>query len=129
MDFDSTTIEIRNTLLYLQWIIENLEYIQNVENPSISIYSDGLDEIDTDLSFTPELGLCDNVLYRYLTQRDIDDMFESWEDFCGNLTYPCDDRADFINEVSVNLYLNPKRLSLIEHIIACLEMELELRRG
>ena len=129
MDFDSSNNDLYSVLLYLQRVLDNLEYIQNVEDPRVSVYSDELDEIDTDLCFVPELGLCDNVLYRYLSQREIDDLFLSWDGFGGNLTYPCDDREDFINEDSVNLYLNPKRISLIEHIIACLEMELELRRG
>ena len=129
MDFNSSNNDLYSVLLYLQWVLDNLEYIQNAEDPRVSVYSDELDEIDTDLCFVAELGLCDNVLYRYLSQREIDDMFESWDEFCGNFTYPCDDRADFINEDSVNLYLNPKRISLIEHIIECIEMELELRRG
>ena len=129
MDFNSSDNDLRSVLLYLQWVLDNLEYIQNVENPSITMYSDGLDEIDTDLCFVPELGLCDNVLYRYLSQREIDDLFLSWDGFGDNLTYPCDDRADFISRDSVNLYLNPKRISLIEHIIACINTELELRDG
>ena len=129
MDFDSSNNDLYSVLLYLQRVLDNLEYIQNVEDPRVSVYSDELDEIDTDLCFVPELGLCDNVLYRYLSQREIDDLFLSWDGFGGNLTYPCDDREDFINRDSVNLYLNPKRISLIEHIIACINTELELRYG
>ena len=129
MGFNSSNNDLYSVLLYLQWVLDNLEYVQNAEDPRVSVYSDELDEIDTDLCFVAELGLCDNVLYHYLAHREIDDLFESWTGFGGNFTYPCDDRADFINRDSVNLYLNPKRISLIEHIIVCLKKELELRRG
>lgn len=129
MNFDSSTIELRAVLLYLQWVLDNLEYLQNVENPAHTIYSDELEEIGTDLCFIPDHGLCDNILRVYLYAREVDAMFEVWDEFSGNLTYPCDDREDFIADEPVNLYLNPKRISLIKHIIACITMELELRHG
>ena len=129
LKFDCSDNDLRSVLLYLQWVLYNLDDIQDAENPSSTIYSDGLDEIDTDLCFVPELGLCDNILSIYLYQREIDDLFESWGGSDVSLLYPCDDRADFVNEDSVNLYLNPKRISLIEHIIACINTELELRYG
>lgn len=129
MDFDSTDHELMAVLLYLQWVLDNLEYLQNVEDPSVTIYSDELEEIGTDLCFIPDHGLCDNILSVYLYQREIGAFFESWGEFSGNLTYPCDDRDDFISDEPVNLYLNPKRISLINHIIACINTELERRDG
>jgi len=125
--FDSNDDEVLAVKRYLQWVLNNLEYLQNVEDPSITIYSDVLSAIDSDLSFIPDHGLCDNILSLYLYQREIDAMFESWDGFAGSLTYPCDDRADFIADDPVNLYLNPKRVSLIKHILECLSKELEAR--
>ena len=127
MDFDSYDHELMAVLLYLQWVLDNLEYLQNVENPSVTIYSDELNEIGTDLSFIPDTGLCDNILGQYLYRCEIEGMFESWSGFSGNLTYPCDDREDFTCDDPVNLYLNPKRISLIHHIIECINTELEKR--
>lgn len=129
MDFDSTDHELMAVLLYLQWVLDNLEYLQNVEDPSVTIYSDELEEIGTDLCFIPDHGLCDNILSVYLYQREIGAFFESWGEFSGNLTYPCGDGADFRSDEPVNLYLNPKRISLIKHIIACINTELERRDG
>lgn len=129
MDFDSSDHELMAVLLYLQWVLDNLEYLQNVENPAHTIYSDELEEIGTDLCFIPDHGLCDNILSVYLYQREIDDMFESWGGAGVSLLYPCGDRDDFISDEHVNLYLNPKRISLIKHIIACINTELERRDG
>ena len=125
--FDSNDDEVLAVKRYLQWVLDNLEYIQNVEHPNIAMYSDELSAIDSDLSFIPDYGLCDNILSVYLYQREIDAMFESWDGFTGNLMYPCDDRADFIAVDHVNLYLNPKRVSLIKYILECLSKELEAR--
>ena len=127
MEFDSTDDGLLAVKRYLQWVLDNLEYIQNVEHPNFTIYSDELSAIDSDLSFIPDYGLCDNILSVYLYQREIEAMFESWGGSDVNLLYPCDDRADFIFEESVNLYLNPKRVSLIKHIIKCINTELEVR--
>ncbi len=129
MEFDSSDHELMAVLLYLQWVLDNLEYLQNVENPAHTIYDGELEVIGIDLCFIPDHGLCDNILSVYLYKREIDAMFEAWDEFSGNLTYPCDDREDFIADDPVNLYLNPKRISLIKHIIACINMELEVRRG
>src|SRR5690554_7794474 len=71
--FESTDHELMAVLLYLQWVLDNLEYLQNVENPSITIYSDELNEIGTDLSFIPDHGLCDNILGQYLYRCEIED--------------------------------------------------------
>lgn len=127
MDFDSSDHELMAVLLYLQWVLDNLEYLQNVENPSIAIYSDELSAVGSDLHFLPDYGLCDNILSVYLYQREIDDLFESWGGVDVNLLYPCDDRGDFVADEPVNLYLNPKRVSLIKHIIKCINTELEVR--
>ena len=45
MEFDSSDHELMAVLLYLQWVLDNLEYLQNVENPAHTIYSDELEEI------------------------------------------------------------------------------------
>lgn len=127
MEFDSNDDDLSIVKRHLQWVLDNLEYIQNVENPSSTIYSEELSAIESDLSLIPDYGLCDNILSSYLDQRDIDAMFESWEGFSGNLTYPCNDRADFLADEPVNLFLNPKRISLIKHIIACIDAEMESR--
>lgn len=127
--FDSNDDELMAVLLYLQWVLDNLEYIQNVEHPNITMYSDELSAIGSDLNFIPDHGLCDNILSVYLYQREIDAMFESWDGFSGNLTYPCDDRGDFVADDPVNLYLNQKRVSLLKHIIKCINTELERRDG
>lgn len=127
IEFISDDSELMVVLRYLQWVLYNLEYLQNVENPIITMYSDELSAIDMDLSFTPDLGLCDNILCSYLYRREVEAMFEAWALFGGNLMYPCDDRADFVEDEPVNLYLNPKRESLIKHIIECINYELEKR--
>ena len=125
--FDSTTEELRAVERYLQWVLDNLEYIQNIENPRITIYSDELNDLSADLSFVPEYGLCDNILYCYLYKREIHSLFITWGDFSGSTTYPCGDGADFQAVEPINLYLNPKRISLIRHIVECLNNELEVR--
>ncbi len=127
MDFDSSDEELMTVALYLQWILDNLECIQNVENPSVTIYSDELNAIADDLSFALKFGLRDNILSKYLHQREIDDLFKSWDEFGGKLVYPCDDRDDFMADEPVNLYLNPKRVSLIKHILERINGELKAR--
>lgn len=124
MDFDSSDDDVLAVKRYLQWVLDNLEYIQNVENPCITIYSDEMSGIGSDLGFVPEFGLCDNILSIYLHKDETADLFKSWDGFTGNILYPCEDRADFIADQPVNLYLNPKRVSLIKHILECIDGEL-----
>ena len=128
MEFDASDVELKAVLRYLKWILDNLEYIQGVEDTEYTIYADELDLIDHDLGFIPEYGLCDNILAGYLEQQDIYDLFKSWGGSSVDLLYPCGDRDDFLHD-SVNLYLNPKRISLINHIIEKITEELENRNG
>lgn len=129
MEFDSNYDELLAVKRYLQWVLEYLEYLQNVEDPSVTIYSDELEEIGSDLCFIPDHGLCDNILSVYLYKYEIEALFESWGGTGVSLLYPCGDREDFISDEHVNLYLNPKRISLIKHIISCINTELERRDG
>ena len=119
----SSTTDIKTVIEYLQWIQDNIEEIQALPDgcaESVDVYlTSGLCEFD------PCIGLCDNVLCHRLEQEDIDIMFSEWSECSTSITYPCDDREDFINDV--NLYCNPKRLRLIEHCIKYLKTELEKR--
>mgnify|MGYP005831645473 CR=1 FL=1 len=87
------------------------------------------DAVEVDLpvgsyEFRHYFGLCDNILCDQLDDLDIDYMFLDWSE-CNDELYPCGDREDFIKDT--NLYLNPKRLRLIEHCIKYLQDELEKR--
>lgn len=116
----SSTTSIKTVIEYLQWIQDNIAGIQALPDMCAEpVLTSGLWEFDQ------TLGLCDNVLCNHLEQQDIDIMFAEWSECADTITYPCDDREDFINDV--NLYRNPKRLRLIEHCTKYLKTELEKR--
>ena len=119
----SSTTDIKTVIEYLQWIQDNIEEIQDL--PDMWVKSVDVDLNSGFYEFNELFGLCDNVLCDHLEQQDIDIMCSEWSECADTVTYPCDDREDFVNDV--NLYRNPKRLRLIEHCIKYLKTELEKR--
>ena len=116
MQFKTPRNDLQDTLNLLHTVLTNWDTLADVRNNlQHGVYSYDLNGYHVSL----RLGLCS--LLGLLHGFDREAMFECWEDFSGNYTYPVGGFAEYDYEYSDNKYANPQRKYLLTHCISLIE--------
>lgn len=129
-DFDTPDTDLQHLRILLREVLEHWDAIADLDHEEteytyhsdVGVAGDYLRTVDvTD-------GLCDNFLNEFLENADKDVLFAEWRYFSGNYIYPVGDRDEYLKYddetgelLYQNLFRNPLRKHLAEHILQTIE--------
>lgn len=129
-DFDTPDKDLQHLRILLREVLEHWDAITDLDHEEIEYTY--LSEVGVvgDYRRTVNVtdGLCDNFLNEFLEGVDKDALFVTWRHFSGSLTFPVGGRNEYIKfddetgDLSYqNLFLNPLRKDLVEHVLKTIE--------
>lgn len=129
-DFNTSDTDLQLLSILLREVLEHWDAIADLDHEEteytyrsdVGVAGDYLRTVDvTD-------GLCDNFLYDLLENDDKDALFAEWRYFSGSCTFPVGGREEYLRHdeetgdlLYQNLFRNPLRKDLVEHILKTVE--------
>ena len=129
-DFDTPYVDLQQLCTLLREVLEHWDAIADLdyEETEYTYCSDVGVAGDYRRTVNVTDGLCDNFLNEFLESVDKDALFFKWRHFSGDYVYPVGGREEYLrfdNETGdllyQNLFRNPLRKDLVEHILKTIE--------
>lgn len=129
-DFDTSDTDLQLLSILLREVLERWDTIADLDHEEMEYTYRSEVSVDGDYLRTVDVtdGLCDNFLNEFLEDVDKEALFAEWRYFSGSYTYPVGGREEYINydhetgdTLYQNLFRNPLRKDLVEHILKTVE--------